>query len=542
ERYVLAVAPKDLADFEAICERERCPFAVVGTAIDEQHLLVNDTLLNTNPVDLPMNVLFGKPPRMHKDAVSRAPAPQSLPTDIDLADAINRVLGHPTVGSKNFLITIGDRTVGGLVSRDQMVGPWQTPVADVAVSASGFLGYSGEAMAMGERTPAALLDSPASGRMAVAESITNIAAARIDDISDIKLSANWMAAVGHPGEDANLYRTVQAVGMDLCPRLGICIPVGKDSMSMQTRWQDGDEDKRVTSPLSLIISAFAPVTDIRSTLTPEMQRDDDTVLLLADIAGGRQRLGGSVLAQCFGVIGDAAPDVDEPERLAGFFRLMQNPEVRDRILAYHDRSDGGLFAAAAEMAFAGRAGVSLQVPEDDDVVSWLFNEEAGALLQVQSADADIVTEAFRSVGVDCYIAGQPTIQQRVIVMSAGAEIYASSRAALQSRWASVSHAIQRLRDNPDCADEEYATLQDDADPGLSVSLSYDINEDIAAPYIATGVRPRVAILREQGVNSQMEMAAAFGKAGFTAVDVHMSEILSGQVTLDGFKGIMACGG
>ncbi|MCB1692081.1 MAG: phosphoribosylformylglycinamidine synthase [Pseudomonadales bacterium] len=541
ERYVLAVGQRDLTRFEAICRRERCPFAVVGTAVGSHHLLVRDTLLGANPVDLPMSVLFGKPPKMHKDVASRPLSLSPFSTRVDLADAIHRVVGHPAVGSKGFLITIGDRTVGGLVSRDQMIGPWQVPVADVAVSTTDYVGNTGEAMAMGERTPVALIDAPSSGRLAVAEALTNIAAARINRIGDIKLSANWMAAVGHLGEDANLFNTVAAVGLELCPALGIAIPVGKDSVSMQTRWQEGDETKRVTAPLSLIVSAFAPVSDVRHTLTPMPARRDGTVLLLLDIACGQRRLGGSVLAQCFGVMGDVAPDVDDADRLRKFFELMQRPQVREKLLAYHDRSDGGLLVAALEMAFAGRMGVSFEIGEDD-VIAALFAEEPGAVVQVASDDVAAIVEASRGVGIECAMIGRLTRDPAVVVRHKGGVCFTSDRAALQARWTAVSHEIARIRDNPACADEEFAGVGDDEDPGLSATLTFDPAEDTVAPYVLAGARPKVAILREQGVNSQTEMAAAFHRAGFNPVDVHMSEILAGERQLDDMLGLVACGG
>lgn len=541
ERYVLAVAPENLERFKAICERERAPFAVVGEAVDESHLLVNDQLFESKPVDLPMSVLFGKPPRMHRDVESKPIEASPFEVNQSVADAINRVIGHPAVASKNFLITIGDRTVGGLVSRDQMIGPWQVPVSDVAVSSSDYHGCTGEAMAMGERTPVALLDAPASGRMAVAEALTNIAAAAIESIGDIKLSANWMAAVGHPGEDANLYRTVETVGMELCPALGIAIPVGKDSMSMKTSWQEGDEDKSVTAPLSLIVSAFAPVTDVRATLTPQLRPEVDSKLLLLDLAGGENRLGASIFAQCFGELGDIPADLDEPESLAAFFRLMQSSSLRKKIIAYHDRSDGGLITTLLEMAFAARTGLDIDIAAAD-LLATLFAEEPGAVIQVAAGDVAGVTSKFEDAGIRVVQVGEPASHASIVVRHAGTEVFRESRAALQRRWSAVSHAMQKHRDNPDCADEEVAAIADDDDPGLSAKLTFDPAEDIAAPFIATGVRPRVAILREQGVNSQVEMAAAFDRAGFTAVDLHMSELLAGSRNLDEFQGLVACGG
>ncbi len=539
ERYVLAVAEENLALFTAICERERCPFAIVGTAVDENHLFVNDTQLDANPVDLPMSVLFGKPPRMHKTAETRVIPEKPVDLNYDIAEAVYRVLGHPTVANKGFLITIGDRTVGGMVSRDQMIGPWQVPVSDVAISANGYTGYFGEAMSMGERTPVALLDSAASGKMSVGEAITNIAAAKIERIEEIKLSANWMAAVGHPGEDANLYKTVAAIGMDLCPELGICIPVGKDSMSMQTRWQESNSDKAVTSPLSLIISAFAPVTDIRDTLTPELDNSADSVLLLVDL--GRQRLGGSILVQCFGEMGESVADVDDAQQLRAFFEIMQTPAVRKKVKAYHDRSDGGAFITLVEMAFAARCGLEVSI-DTDKSIEMLFNEELGAVLEVGIDDQDEIISTFVGRGISCMAIAKPTNDQQIVVSNRGQEIYSEARSVLQQRWSQTSFQIQRLRDNPACADEEFSRIEDDADPGLTVEISFDVNEDIAAPMIATGVRPKMAILREQGVNSQVEMAAAFHQAGFDSIDVHMSEILRGEVSLGQFKGLVACGG
>jgi phosphoribosylformylglycinamidine synthase len=538
ERYVLAIAQEDVAQFRAICERERCPFAIVGEAVDRQHLLVNDTLLDANPVDLPMSVLFGKAPRMHKDAVTLTKQGTPLPKNLDLADAIHRVIGHPTVASKSFLITIGDRTVGGMVSRDQMIGPWQVPVSDVAVTTNSYEGYLGEAMAMGERTPLALLDSAAAGRMAIGETLTNMAAANIKRIQDVKLSANWMAAVGHPGEDANLYRTVEAVGMELCPALGICIPVGKDSMSMQTRWQDNNESKAVTSPLSLVVTGFAPVQDVRDTLTPQLEIEGETTLLLIDL--GEKRMGGSILAECYSVTGEGVPDVDDADHLKAFFLLMQAQAMRDRVHAYHDRSDGGLFATLTEMAFASRCGLDITITGQDAIAD-LFNEELGAVIQVDAEDVASIKETFDSVGLPCTPIATIRADEKILVHQGDKVLFESDRATLQTRWAHVSHQIQKMRDNPVCAVEEYALIAAE-DPGLSVKLSFHLDEDVAAPYLNLAARPQVAILREQGVNSQVEMAAVFHRAGFEAVDIHMSELLSGQRDLTSFRGLVACGG
>ena len=541
ERYVLAVAGDDLERFTQICARERCPFAVVGKAVNDTHLTVTDDFFADKPVDLPMSVLFGKSPSMHRDAQTRtlAGSSSSMP---DLETAIQRVIGHPTVASKSFLITIGDRTVGGQVARDQMVGPWQTPVADVAVTSTDYHSITGEAMSMGERAPIALLDAPASGRMAVAESICNMAAALTGQIENIKLSANWMAAVDHPGEDAKLYKTVETIGLNLCPQLGICIPVGKDSTSMQTRWQQPDGDKAVTAPLSLIISAFAPVLDVRDTLTPELRRDADSVLLYIDLAVGRQRLGGSVLLQCQNETGIEAPDVEDVGQLKAFFEILQQRDLRQRIWAYHDRSDGGLFTTLVEMAFAARCGLDIILPSEIEPVAFLFNEELGAVLQVARQDAAMITSRFAARGISARVMATPTDNGDISIFQEDNLLYRQKRSALQARWSETSHRIQTLRDNPQCAKEEFAGISDEDDPGLSVHLTWDINEDVAAPVIATGVKPGIAILREQGVNSQVEMAAAFTRAGFSAIDVHMSEILSGDRDLSTFRGMVACGG
>jgi phosphoribosylformylglycinamidine synthase len=542
ERYVLAVSPARLAEFEAICARERCPFAVLGEATKVQELKVADPHFGNYPVDMPMQVLLGKAPRMLR-TVERKTLEQPAITlaNVDIKEAALRVLRLPSVASKSFLITIGDRSITGLVAREQMVGPWQVPVADCAVTATGFNTYTGEAMAMGERTPLALIDAAASARMAVGESLTNVAAAPIAAIGDIKLSANWMAAAGYGKEDENLFDAVQAVGMEICPALGIAIPVGKDSLSMRTVWEDKGNKKAVTAPLSLIITAFAPVTDVRKTLTPQLRTDKgDTVLLLVDLGAGRNRLGGSALAQVYGQIGNESPDVDDVERLKSFFNTVQTLNANDRLLAYHDRSDGGLFAAVTEMAFAGRTGVSLDIA--GDVLPVLFNEELGAVVQVTAADAAFVLESFAAAGVPAQKIGALNATDSVQVRHQGAVVFEASRTELQRTWSETSYRLQSLRDNADCAQQEFDRLLDAGDAGLSVALSYDVNENIAAPYISTGVRPKVAVLREQGVNGQIEMAAAFDRAGFDAVDVHMSDIISGRISLQAFKGLVACGG
>ena len=550
ERYVLAVDAADFERFQAICERERCPFAVVGEATAEPQLTVTDSHFGNSPVDMPLEVLLGKAPRMHRSAVREAELGDDFdPSHLDLGDSVQRVLHHPAVASKSFLITIGDRTITGLVARDQMVGPWQVPVADVAVTATSFDVYTGEAMAMGERTPLALLDAPASGRMAIGETLTNIAASAIGKISDIKLSANWMSAAGHPGEDARLYDTVKAVGMELCPELGITIPVGKDSMSMKTRWSDGDEEKSVTSPLSLIVTGFAPVTDIRRTMTPQLRMDKgETDLILIDLGRGQNRMGASILAQTHGKLARQAPDVDDPEDLKAFFAVIQGLNADGHLLAYHDRSDGGLLTSTLEMAFAGHCGLDLQLDTLADSVEQihaiLFNEELGAVIQVrQDATPDILAQ-FSAAGLgECVaVIGRPVNNAAVLISFNGQTLFSGERRLLQRQWAETSYQVQRLRDNVTCAEQEFDALLEEDNPGLSAKLAFDVNDNISAPYIKTGVRPQVAVLREQGVNGQVEMAAGFDRAGFSAIDVHMSDILAGRVDLNDFKGLVACGG
>lgn len=540
ERYVLAVKKEDMDRFAVICARERCPFAVVGQARDGDHLSVSDEQLGKPPVDLPMSVLFGKPPKLDKNVTRETIDLKPFDSAVSLKEAVQRVLNHPAVASKKFLITIGDRTVGGLIARDQMIGPWQVPVSDVAVTSSSYSGYAGEAMAMGERTPLALISSPAAARMAVGEAITNIVAAGVNRLQDIRLSANWMAAAGTPGEDARLYDAVRAVGMELCPELGITIPVGKDSMSMQTRWHEDGAEKSVTSPLSLIVSAFAPVRDIRDTLTPEIGDLPGSVLLLLDLGTGRQRMGGSIVAQCFSSLGDEAPDLDDPSLLKAFFNFVRGRH--NDILAYHDRSDGGLITTLLEMSFSSRCGLDIAVPEASNAVEFLLNEELGAVIQVSGDIAGSMVEALDELGIPVLQVATVREDQAIRVLQGDTDLLVSTRADLEQQWSNTSFQIQRLRDNPACADSEFNAISVDHDPGLNVSLSFDPEEDVAAPMIATGVRPEVAILREQGVNSQVEMAAAFTRAGFSAIDVHMSEIFSGSIDLDRFKGLIACGG
>ncbi|MEB0076988.1 phosphoribosylformylglycinamidine synthase [Pseudomonas sp. CCI3.2] len=550
ERYVMAVGAADFERFKAICERERCPFAVVGEATAEPQLTVTDSHFGNSPVDMPLEVLLGKAPRMHRSAVREEALGDDFdPSTLDIEDCVTRVLHHPAVASKSFLITIGDRSITGLVARDQMVGPWQVPVADCAVTATSFDVETGEAMAMGERTPLALLDAPASGRMAIGETLTNIVASRIAKISDIKLSANWMSAAGHPGEDARLYDTVRAVGMELCPELGITIPVGKDSMSMKTQWRDEDTDKSVTSPLSLIVTGFAPVTDIRKTMTPELRMDKgETDLVLIDLGRGQNRMGASILAQTHGKLGRIAPDVDDAEDLKAFFAVIQGLNADGHVLAYHDRSDGGLLVTALEMAFAGHCGLNLFLDgladSSADLAAILFNEELGAVIQVRQDDTPDVLAQFSAAGFgECVsVIGQPVNNDEVAISFNGDPVFGGQRRLLQRQWAETSYQIQRLRDNVECAEQEFDVLLEEDNPGLSVKVGFDVNDDISAPYIKKNIRPQVAVLREQGVNGQVEMAAAFDRAGFNAIDVHMSDILAGRVDLNEYKGLVACGG
>jgi len=544
ERYVLAINPEDLDRLEALCTRERCPYAVIGETTEARDLVVHDG--GETPVDLPLRVLLGSPPGITQRAERLQPsfAPFSAP-DLDLGDAVERVLRLPAVADKRFLITIGDRTVSGLVVRDQMVGPWQVPVADCAVTASSFLSFTGEAMAIGERAPIALIDAPAAARMAVAEAITNIIAARIPRLSDVALSANWMAASGHPGEDARLFEAVRAVAMELCPALGVAIPVGKDSLSMKTVWQEADGQRSVTAPQSLIVSAFAPVADVRQSLTPQIQLGDEpTVLLLVDLGRGRNRLGGSCLAQVYSALGDTPPDLDDPEDLKALFQVVQVLNEMGIILAYHDRSDGGLFVTLMEMALAGRRGVRIEIDAlGGDPAPILFSEEVGAVLQVRREDLDGVSEAFHANGTlaaHVHAIGAPSDAPALIIRHAGHDIYRSDLARLQRLWSETSYRMQALRDNPICARQEFDQLSDFADPGLSVRVGYDPREH--APAVATGARPAVAILREQGVNGHIEMAAAFERAGFHTVDLHMSDIISGRRSLAPFRGLAAGGG
>ena len=565
ERYVLGVHPARVAEFLALCERERCPSAVVGTATAEERLVVGygarvDAIPADAAIDLPMDVLFGKPPKMHRDTAHPAPPrwPETDTAALDLREVGLRVLSHPSVASKSFLITIGDRTVGGLTARDQMVGPWQVPVADCAITLSGFDGNTGEAMAIGERTPLALLDAAASARMAVGEAITNLIAAPVEALNRIKLSANWMAAAGHPGEDARLFDAVRAIGLELCPELELGIPVGKDSLSMQARWQEGTQAQQSVSPVSLIVTAFAPVVDVRQHLTPLLQRDVESELWLIGLGGGRKRLGGSVLAQChperggsgaLPAFGGEVPDLDDPQRLRALFELVRDAREDGLLLAYHDRSDGGAFAALCEMAFASHMGLDIVLDgwgdgRADDLFRTLFNEELGVIVQVAVEERATFADLVARHGlIECAQRIARPTTANMIRVSQEANVLAEWRwEELFDAWCQVSHALQRLRDNPECADQEReATRRFDTAP-LTPLLTFDAAEDISSPFIATGARPKVAILREQGVNSQIETAVAFDRAGFDAYDVHMSDLVAGRFDLGDFNGLVACGG
>ncbi|HET9679753.1 MAG TPA: phosphoribosylformylglycinamidine synthase, partial [Gammaproteobacteria bacterium] len=547
ERYMLAVAVENMPQFEALCKRERCPYAVLGETTADRTLIVNDPEFNNQPVNMPMDVLLGKPPKMLRD-VSRVKLQTDTlnTTGIDANEAALRLLRLPTIADKGFLITIGDRTVGGMVSRDQFVGPWQVPVSDVAVTTASYSGNTGEAMAIGERTPVAVLNAPASGRLAVAEAVTNICAADIGNLKNIRLSANWMAACGVEGEDAALFDTVRAVGRELCSTLGLTIPVGKDSLSMKTHWQDNGQDKDVTAPLSLIASAFAPVRDVRKTLTPQLQSDQgDTQLVLIDLGVGQNRLGGSSLAQVYNKVGDTTPDLDSPELLANFFAAIQQLNADNKLLAYHDRSDGGLFVTATEMAFAAHCGVAVSLDGlGNDPIAALFSEEPGAVIQIRAADKNAVLAAFEEHDLQhcVHIIGAPADDDHIRFTQGNKTLVAGARIQMHRAWSETSFHMQNLRDNPDCAREELESKVDANNPGLHAALTFDQNDDIAAPFIKKAIKPRVAVLREQGVNGQLEMAAAFERAGFTSVDVHMSDILGGRVSLAEFQGLAACGG
>ena len=545
ERYVLALAPGSVERFAALCERERCPFAVVGEITGDGRIRVVDPLLSTTPVDMPVEVLLGKAPRMTRNVRTAPKGRRALSTaGATIADSLDRLLCLPTIADKSFLITIGDRTVGGLISRDQFVGPWQVPVSDVAVSLSGFEAYSGEAMAMGERAPVALLNAPASGRLAVGEAITNIAAADVRNLTDIRLSANWMAACGEPGEDADLHATVRAVSLELCAKLGITIPVGKDSLSMRTAWTDAHGAHSVIAPLSLVISAFAPVADARRTLTAVLDLSQPSRLLLIDLGAGKNRLGGSCWAQVFESTGGEPADLDDPALLRNFFAAVRELKDRGLLLAYHDRSDGGLLVTLLEMAFAAHCGLEIALGAHAASIAACFAEELGAVVQIPAArvpEARLVLEDH-GMGARSADIGEPVAGSAVSVSIDGRAAYSASRIDLHRRWSEVSYRMQALRDNPECAREEYSRLLDELDPGLHAALSFDPAEDVAAPYIASGARPAIAVLREQGVNSQSEMAAVFTRAGFDAYDVHMTDVFARRARLSRFHGLVACGG
>ena len=550
ERYVLAIAEDRLDAFKALCERERAIYAVVGMATEERHLLVGDAYFDNYPVDMSMDMLLGKPPKMLRDVHHKTfHKPELNLEHIKLEEAIERVLRLPAVASKAFLINIGDRSVSGMVNRDQMVGPWQVPVADVGVTCSDYIGYQGEAMALGERTPLALANPAASGRMAIGEAITNIAAARIRDISSVYLSANWMAAAGFEGEDAALFDTVRAVAEELCPKLGIAIPVGKDSLSMKTVWDQADGTKtrhyEMAAPLSLIISSFAIVEDVRNTLTPQLITDKgDSDLILIDLGKGKNRLAASALAQVYSQVGAHPPDLNDPNALVNFFKAIQELNQEGLLMAYHDRSDGGLLATVAEMSFAGHCGISIHL---DDIgktaLEALFSEELGAVIQVHHTDTEDALSILREADLGSYSHVIGHLNERDVIEFSWAKevVYSQPRAELQSIWAETSYRMQSLRDNDICAKQEFEKIRSE-DNGLFAEVSFDMNDDISAPYINTGVRPAVAILREQGVNGQQEMAVAFDRAGFRAVDVHMTDVISGRTTLDDFSGMVACGG
>lgn len=537
ERYVLGIAKSDLDRFRAICNRERCPFAVVGSLTDESQLIVKDSLFQNNPIDISMDILLGKPPKMIREFNRKKTKLSPLKLDkISIESAIERVLHLPSVGSKKFLITIGDRTVGGLVTRDQLIGPWQVPVSDVAVSATAFDTPYGEAMAMGERTPLALINAPAAARIAVGEAVTNILAADIKSILDIKLSANWMAAVGFEHEDEKLFDAVKAVGEDFCPRLGLTIPVGKDSLSMRTSWSEGQQSKSVTSPVSLIISAFSSVGSVAHTLTPQLGTSPDTVLLYIDLGEAKNRLGGSSLAQVFNQIGDQSPDID-PEVLLRFFESIKTLRNQGKILAYHDRSDGGLLTTLLEMAFAARSGLDITLDSlPGTTIEKLFTEELGAVIQIRQADKKAVLEILsKKLGRNIYEIGTPIRKQHLTIRD-GTFTYQKSRSQLEHWWSKTSYELQKMRDNPKCADQEFQSIEDDSDPGLQPLITFQPKQKHYKQ------KPKVAILREVGVNGQVEMAAAFDKAGFISVDVHLNDLLNNRVSLDAFKGLVACGG
>jgi phosphoribosylformylglycinamidine synthase len=542
ERYMLTIEAGDVPRFAAICERERTPFAVLGELTANRELVVRDSALGGTPVAMPMDVLFGKPPKMTRQAArTRFKAPEWRRDQLSIASAVDRVLAFPAVADKSFLIHIGDRTVGGLVARDQLVGPWQVPVSDVAVTAAGYEGYTGEAFAMGERTPVAVHDGPASARLAVAEAVLNVAAADVASLSDIRLSANWMAAAGHGDDDYALYAMVRAIGEELCPALGLAVPVGKDSLSMRTVWREDGREKAVTAPVSLIVSAFAPVRDVRRTLTPELSREGESTLVFVDLSGGAQRLGGSSLAQTYGQYGGAPPDVDDPQRLKHWFTVQRELRSTGLLLAYHDRSDGGLFATLVEMAFAANVGLDVELDAAaSDAVAYLFNEELGVVIQVPAAEHGRVAQLLSAQRLPHHVIARIAKHDDVVVRRAGAELYRAPRVELRRKWSELTYRMQALRDDPQCAREAYDAALDRNDPGLSAKLTFPLPAEQRAG--ARAGRPKVAVLREQGVNGQREMAATLDRAGFEAHDVHMTDLLSGRLRLEGYRGVVACGG
>jgi len=541
ERYVLAIAPSSLEIFSDICLRERAPFAVLGEATKEQELVLSDELFGDIPIDMPMSVLLGNPPKTSIEAITQDINLNPLDTsNIHLDEAINRILQLPTVASKNFLITIGDRSITGMVARDQFVGPWQVPVADCAISIADYVGYKGEIMSLGERTPLALCDANAAARMTIGEALTNMLGGYVEDIHDISLSANWMSASGHTGEDAKLFEAVKAVGMDLCPELGLTVPVGKDSMSMKSSWTEGGQDKSVTSPLSLIITAFSKTPDVRLQITPLLDTTTDSELLLIDLGLGQNRMGGSCLAQVFNQIGNIAPNLDDSALFKRFFTVINQLNKDGLISAYHDRSDGGVITTLLEMAFASHTGLTINT---DASIESLFNEELGCVIQVKSENKHAVADALKAAGIaSCtHSIAMLNNSDSIEIITNNQTIYSQSRSSLQALWSTTSYEIAKLRDNPECAQQEFDAISQSTD-GIKIDLNFDLNKSIVSPYIKTNIKPKIAILREQGVNGQVEMGAAFDKAQFEAIDVHMSDILSGRLSLDEFKGLVACGG
>lgn len=546
ERYVIAIYPDKIEEFEAICQRERCLYAIVGEATKEQELVVNDTVFENKPVDMPLNVLLGKPPKMHRTAVTRhCPQPGFDAAVLDMNEVTERLLNLPTIASKSFLITIGDRSITGMVTRDQMVGPWQVPVANAGITCSDYKGYTGEAMASGERPPVALINPKASARLSIGEAITNIACAKIDKLSDIKISANWMSAAGHPGEDSALYDAVETVGMELCPALGIAVPVGKDSMSMKTVWEDEGQTKSVTSPMSLNITTFAPVTDVRKTVTPQLRIDKgETALLLIDLGHGLNRLGGSCLAQVYNQMGDVSADLESADDLRNLFNATQTMLADELVLAYHDRADGGLLVTLLEMAFAGHCGLDIDISSlSSEVVSALTAEELGVVVQVAASDkaaVEAILVKYDLTNLSHWI-GSVASHDDINIVSNGKNILKGTRKTYQAMWSETSYRMQSLRDNDACAQSEFDLIEKDQNTEIVPIVTFDMNDDITAEFLDES-RPKVAILREQGVNGQQEMAAAFDKAGFEAVDVHMTDILTGRLDFKSFKGLVACGG